>query len=120
MTPSVQKTLRQHHIHMVLHLHRDLVGTALNNPENARQGINRILGYASQRTGVPFPICCTVTTEAGGPGFMLEWQGQPILIGGLLDSGTQALTRLVLRLKLLPSTFFGIEQTIRWLQLAKL
>lgn len=113
---------KKHHRHLELRLRADYTdGTVLGNSETVRQGINKIIGYAGSRAGLPFPSCCSVKVAADGPAFSLNLEGDPgpFLEVSPAEDGSIAMYRLVLALKLLPTKFFGTEQALRWMELAK-
>src|SRR5215475_362466 len=109
---------KKHHRHLELRLRSNYTDrTALGNPENFRQGINKMLGYAASCAGVPFPSCDSVEVAEDGPAFSLNLKGEagPFFRVFASDDGN-ALYQLALELKLRPTKFFGTEQALSWVE----
>jgi len=109
-------------VHRVLELRlrSDYLNTAMGNPENVRQGVDRLLGYAGFNAGVPPPRCENVFVTEEGPVFTLGYVGHdPFFTITGYEDPLLAMNRLNLILKLLPSKVFGMEEMIRWVELTK-
>jgi hypothetical protein len=121
MVEYFNETRKKYHHPLVLRLRSDYVNSALGNPENVRQGVDKLLGYLGYRTGIPAPVCDLLSVADDGPAFALGYADADkpfFVVQGTQDPG-MALARLTLAVKTVPSTIFGMEQAIRWVELTK-
>jgi hypothetical protein len=114
------ESLRQKvHRHFVLQVRTDVLGTAFGNEQNVRQGIDRLIGIAGARAGIPFPPTCGVTkTDKGFPAALHLGDEALFAVNTWDGGGEEAFMRLSMLLNLMPIKFFGVEQAIRWVEVA--
>src|SRR5438045_1195982 len=109
----------KYHRDLELCLRQDYLNTAFGNGENIRQGVDRLLGYAGAKAGIPAPVCNTLKVADDGPVFSLGYAGEdPFFATDPSEEGSDALHRLTRRVKLLPGKIFGLEQAALWMGLA--
>jgi hypothetical protein len=119
MYESFEEIRKQHHRRLELQLHAGVVRMAFGNAENIRQGVDRVLGVASYRAGIPFPPTSGVKVTEDGPTYSLSMNGDMFFSGNeSVGGGAAAFHRLALILKFLPTKLFGTEEAVRWIELA--
>jgi len=109
-------------VHRALQLRArsDYLNSAMGNPENIRQGVDRLLGYVGFRAGAPPPRCEDVIVTDSGPVFSLGYAGEtPFFEVSGDEPPTNAMRRLSLLAKMLPTRIFGMEEAIRWVELTR-
>lgn len=119
MYESFEEIRKQHHRCLELQLHSGVVKMAFGNAENIRQGVDRVLGVAAYRAGIPFPPTSSVKVTDDGPVYSLAMNGDTFFSGAeVVGGGAAAFHRLALILKFLPTKLFGTEEAVRWIELA--
>jgi hypothetical protein len=119
MYESFEEIRKQHHRRLELQLHSGVVRMAFGNAENIRQGVDRVLGIAGYRAGIPFPPTSGVKVSDSGPVYALALDGDMFFSGAeVVGGGAAAFHRLALILKFLPTKLFGTEEAVRWVELA--
>ena len=119
MDETFESLRKKVHRHFVLQVRNDVLGTAFGNEQNVRQGVDRLIGIAGARAGIPFPPTCSVTkTETGAPLTLRLGDETLFVVNTWEGGGDEAFLRLSTLLNLMPIRFFGVEQAIRWIELA--
>lgn len=119
MYETFEEIRNQHHRRLELQLHQGVVRMAFGNAENIRQGVDRVLGVAGYRAGIPFPPTSGVRVTDDGAVYSLSLNGETFFSGAeVIGGGAAAFHRLALILKFLPTKLFGTEEAVRWIELA--
>jgi hypothetical protein len=121
LSENVIQLRKKFHRHLKLRVSAVFVNpTSPGNPENMKEGVNRILGMAGYRAGMPAPTCCEVEVVEDGAEITLSHDDQPpFFVASGLGGGKDFVMRFSALPKLLPSKIFGMEQAVRWVELAK-
>ena len=118
MEESLESLRKRTHQHFVLNLRKDVVNTAFGNPENIRQGFERVIGTAGMMSGLPFASFCEVKLKDSGPVASIQIGTKTIFsVDSWIGGGPYELQRLARLLMVYPIRLFGDEEAIRWLQL---
>jgi hypothetical protein len=124
----LEETRKEHHRGLELRIRAELVGgpsvrnpqnlLALN-PENVRQGLNKVMGVATAYSGVAYALCEEIRIVEEGPGLAVGFPDEtPLFEAEITEPGVQVSQRFGLLTKLKPGKLFGREQAIQFVSLA--